>query len=793
MKISLDWLGEYLDWNISDPQEVARAVTGHTAEVDDVIEQGALMNKCCVGKVTDLQKHPNADKLSICKVHTDDGVKSIVCGGTNLRDGMKVAFAHIGAKVQTPDGSLFELSKAKIRGETSEGMICANVELDLESQFPTTPEQGDRPVIDLGDGDDGVGLPLKEYLGLTDTVLDVDNHAITQRPDLFSHIGFARELVAMGAAKWKKSPDFMAPEFTNDAIPFTFEVKDEALMPRYCACIIEIDELGETPDWMKRRLEATGWRSINLPIDITNYVMMEVGVPLHSFDADDIKGTVHMRPAKEGEKITTLDGSERELSEGALILSDDEGNFDLLGIMGGLRSSTKADTKRIYLHTCSLDPVSIRNAMIKMGHRTDAGTTYEKGVPPITTEQGFYRAAQLMLELIPGARIASVLDSVGDNGQPELISLQIDYVHRMLGVEIEPKQVEQILSDLGCDVQQVGDVFSVIPPLWRIKDMQGPHDLIEEIGRIYGYDNIEAQLPDENITPPARDTRTHAVRDTLKDRGYFELIPLSLISPDLLRKCNFDPANAEEIENPIGEELSLMQMSILPRLLEQAEEQLRHCDDVLKTFHIGRVFEANKKGEDAEHIELGMLLSSKKPTQLTNDPFLMLKSHLQDAFAAAGYDISITPAKEVPVYAHPGRTADVFIGDTFVGYLAEVHPAVREQFDLPERAAAALINMHAALDCEAQVRVANKLSQYPAVRYDVTIEFDQTKSVAELMENIRGTSELLEDVEVADVYAPNAGSNLYNLTLRLTYRSHERTLTEEEVKPEHDNILKAIS
>src|SRR3989338_1837332 len=448
MKISLDWLSDFIEFKKKDPQVIAQEVTAHAAEVDEVQELGALLKHCCVGKIMSLAKHPNADRLNICEVKTDHGTKKVVCGGTNLRVGMRIAFAHSGATVKQGK-EMMTLEKMKIRGEESDGMICASEELALEDRFPPKASEGSRPIVDLGDGDDGVGKDLRSYLNLSDTVLHIDNHAITHRADLFSHVRFARECVAMGIATWKKEPELPTFKFPKTALPFALKVENSKLMPRYCACLITIDGLGETPDWMKKRLTATGWRPVNLPVDITNYVMMEIGVPLHSFDAGDIVGDVTMRGSRRGEKIVTLDTSELTLPEGALILEDTKGIFDLLGIMGGLRSSTKNSTRRIYLHSASLDPVSIRFTVIATGHRTDAATVYEKTVPHITTEQGFFRALQLFLELAPGARAGSNIESYGDNGEGKPITFSASYAEGKLGTAIPEKTIVKIFEDLG--------------------------------------------------------------------------------------------------------------------------------------------------------------------------------------------------------------------------------------------------------------------------------------------------------------------------------------------------------
>ncbi|MDD5469484.1 MAG: phenylalanine--tRNA ligase subunit beta [Candidatus Peribacteraceae bacterium] len=782
MKISLNWLADFVDWIEKDPEEIARQITACTAEVDAVHQQGALLDHCCAGKVLTVSKHPNADKLSLCDVETDKGKKRVVCGGTNLREGMCVAFAHIGARVRWHGTEMMTLEKTKIRGEESEGMICAAEELGLEVQFP---DATGHQIIDLGDRAKGVGEPLRKYLGLSDTVLDIDNHAITQRPDLFSHVGFARECVAMGLAKWKKEPSSKIPAFAKEASPF--KIKNDAgdLIPRYCACTLSISGMGETPDWMKARLEATGWRSLNLPVDITNYVTMELGMPLHSFDCGDLKGDVHMRTAKKGEKVRTLDDTERVLPEGAIVLSDDAGIFDLLGIMGGLRSSTKETTRTVLLHSAIVDPVSIRNTIIATGHRTDAATIYEKGIPPVRAEEGFYRALQLFLELVPGARITSKLESWGKNGTAPSIPLRMDHLARKLGTDIPKKRVQQILTDLGCSVSTKKDALSVRPPLWRIGDLKGEHDLVEEVGRIYGYDAITPVIPTAEITPPNRDQRVHTIRDILKESGGIEITTLSFTGPALLRRCRMEMADCVEVENALGEEYSLMQPSTLPALLSHAGENLRHVTETLKTFTVRHVFRSRD-----EWTELGFLVTSRRAMGMKADPFLVARADLALACAEAGYAISLMPSEKLSLFAHPGRSADVLVNGAHVGVLFEVHPAVCAEFDLPHRSAAALLDVRTLLSIKPTSRTSRPVPEFPAVVYDVTFPMAFSRVAQELLTKARSASPLLEGIEVADLYSE--GGQKYNLTVRCTYRSGERTLTEEEVKREHEKVLAVL-
>lgn len=784
MKISLNWLQDFIEFTEKDPQKIAERITVCTAEVEEIIDPGAILNKCCVGKVLSMKKHPNADSLQLCEVQTDDGIKKVVCGGVNLREGMRVAFAHVGATVRWHGTEMMTLERTKIRGEESEGMICGADELDITAHFP---ESTGKNIVDIGDGDDGVGTSLKEFLQINDVVLDVDNHAITHRADLFSHAGFARECVAIGIAKWKKKPECSAPTFGEEKIPFACKVDTKDKVSKYASCVLKIDDVGETPDWMKQRLEAVGYRSLNLPIDITNYVAAEVGMPLHSFDIDDLDGDVHFRTAKKGEKITTLDDVERELPEGAIVLSDNKGIFDLMGVMGGHRSSTKDTSKNLYVHSAVVDPVAIRNTIIATGHRTDASTVYEKGIPKVSALHGLYRALELFLELVPGATIVSELDEWGEDDKASEISISSDRINAVLGTNLSSKEMTTILSNLEFNVKESKGNLQVIPPLFRLGDITGPHDIVEEVGRIYGYDNIENAMPSASITPPVRDQRMNKVRGSLKDEGYFELLPLSMMGAHTIDKCGFDSSKAAKIDNPIGEELACLAPSTLPALLEHAEREIMNVSDVLQTFFSTHIFE----GENDLHNELGLLVTAKKSTDLLHDPFLQLKSHLEHALSKAGYSLSIKKEKSPAPNMHPGRSVSLIVEGKCIGSLFEVHPSICDAFSLPARVAASTINTDALLAIDAQSTIAKPVPQFPAITYDVTMTLDRTKRSEDVLEKIRSSSKLLESVEVVDVYSgkPLQDSE-YNLTLRCTYRAADRTLKEEDVKADHEAVCK---
>lgn len=785
MKISLEWLGEFVTWTEKDPQAIADRLTLGTAEVEELIRQDAFLGNCCVGEITELGRHPNADKLSVATVKTDKGDRKVVCGGTNLRVGMKVAFAHVGATVKWHGGEVMTLAPVKIRGEESHGMICAAEELGIEGRFKAKPEDGERPIVDLGDMQ--TGTPLADALGAGGVVLDFNNTAITTRPDLWSHIGFARECAALGLAKAKGAPKRPTVKFTKDPLPFKSVVDTKPLVSRYQACILEIDSPGETPEWMKKRLESTGWQCVSLPVDITNYVAMETGMPLHAFDADDLKGTVRFRTAKRGEKIVTLDRQERELPDGALVLSDDEGVFDLMAIMGGLRSSTTEKTKRIFLHAAVVDPITIRQTMQAMNLRTHASTVYEKGVPPVAAELGLRRAIELFLELVPGTKVASKLETWGDDGKAPSIKLPLERVASVLGIEIPAKTVVTILESLGCAVKKGGKdgVFTVTPPLWRLKDLSGAHDLIEEIARVHGFENIGEIRPRGTLTPiPTESIEQKAIRILAAD-GCKQILPLSLVGPKLLRDAGFDPGNALGVANPITEELSLLQPSTLAQLLDHARRNHLRAQGTLSTFHVSHVFSK----DHPERSECGMLVLGDAPT-MTQDPFLTLIERVTHLLKKLGHETTSAKDAAPLACAHPGRSAAISVGGKTVARVFDLKPSVIAAFDLPHRATAATVDLAALGAMAGSIVKSTPLPSQPAITYDVTVQRTHRDAVGPLLEKLRGGSPLLESVAVRDLYAgKNIPPGAYSVTLRFTYRAPDRTLTEQEAKAEHDRIL----
>lgn len=780
MKISRDWLSDFITWTEKDPEVIADRMTRSMGEVDEIVEQGKLLKHCVVGKVLTIEKHPNADKLSVCGVETDKGVKRVVCGGTNLKRDMLVAFAHVGATVKAGK-ELVTLERVKIRGEESEGMICAAEEVELEALFPPKLSEGNRPIADLTKGNYRVGAPLREVLKLNDAVFHIDNHAITNRPDLFSHIGVARELVAMGLGVWKKEPKVPHATFPKTAPPFKLENNAGALLPYYEGVLLSVKDLPDTPDWMKRRLLGAGWRPFNLIVDITNYVLLEVGMPLHAFDADDFRGDLHIRQVTNGEKITTLDGVERVLPEGAVVISDDEGIFDLFGTMGGRRTSQKPTTTHIFLQAGIIDPVSVRRTAIATGHRTEAATVYEKGVAPVTAHRGLRRAIELLTTLAPETVVASKLVTWGKDTPKKGVQISMKRLQEFLGATIGIPEIKRILKDLGCTIKGGTDAITVTPPEWR-SDLRMEQDLIEEVGRIFGYSKIPSTAPEAPVRIPPRDSRIHKLRDTLKEDGYTELLNLAFTNTEILKRASLDPGNVERIENPMGEELSLMRTSLLPGILETiGREQRKGEAGYTKVYEYGNIFEVG-----SERPSLALVVAAPGKTTIESDPLLVLKADLARATQEAGHTVTFTQKKEpLPPYAHTGRSAEIRSDGKCIGLLTEIHPDVRKAFGIVGRAATALIELDALWALKPRIRLMKPLPLFPVVAFDETVPLPKIP-FGELEKKILTIDPLIQSLEIVHLYEKD---DTRNLTLRFTYQADDRTLKQEEAEKVHEKVL----
>lgn len=606
MKIAKKWLQDFVDINDVSSQELMDVLTMHTVEIEEIINQASALDHVVVGKVTKVAQHPDADRLNVCEVFIGKESVPVVCGGSNVTEGMLCALGMIGAKVQWHgEGERIELKKTKIRGVASEGMICAAEEIGLGDLFKKADE---KEILDLTNIVDALpGTPLAKALGLDSDVLDVDNKSMTHRPDLWGHFGIAREVAAIYQKPLRtEGRDTNPMEPSNDA-KVTVSVKDTALCPRYMAVMIDDVTVEPSPLWMQQRLMSVGVNPINNIVDITNYVMLELGQPLHAFDAEEIGSSkevdIVVRHAKKDEAIVALGGESYELDDSMLVIANKKEAIAVAGVKGGEHSGISNNTNTIVLEAATFDAVSVRRTSTALGLRTDASARYEKSLDPHLPEIAMKRAFALIQACCPDARVRSnIADSADISLNQGPIELRLSYLEKHIGTRIEDVFVVGVLERLGFTVEKKDDdLLLVTIPTWRAtKDINDPIDLVEEVARMYGYHNIPPTLPQASIAPAKKDpimALRREVREILAgESGYTEVYNYSFVSPEWLEKLGLDTKDHIELENPIAKDRPLIRRSLLPNMLQNMEANL-HRFGIVKLFEVGLTYIAEQKGD----------------------------------------------------------------------------------------------------------------------------------------------------------------------------------------------------
>ena len=784
MKISLNWLHDFISLKEKNFHKIKEVITARTAEIETMERQGEHLEGIVVGKVVELMPHPNADALRLAKVDNGNEVIKVVCGGSNLKEHMKVAFAQIGSVVRWHGTEVVKLEKAKIRGEESFGMICGADEIGLLEMFP---KKSEKEIVDLSHIDVAVGTPLAEALGLNDVVLDIDNHAITHRADLFSHRGFAREFVANGLGVMKKAKAFKMPK-TNSPAPIDVTIKNKDVCSRYMGVYITGIEIADSPDWMKQRLSACGIRPMANIIDITNYVMLELGMPLHAFDLDQVKGKKWtMRKSKKGEKVVTLDEKEHELPEDVIILDDGHEIFDLCGIMGGYTSGIGQHTKHIWLHSPVYHSTLVRRAMRALAQISDASIIYEKGVDDEVAEDGLIRATELILQLCPNAVVASKVMDIR-NVKPETRKLDLKHaqIERLVGKVIKPKEVETTLKNLGFALAKKAGGYSVTVPSWRLGDVTMEADLIEEIARIHGYDNIPPKTPVTEIAPTpiiAHREMDKAIKNRLTALGFDEINTFAFLGPELLAKCGMmKEEQTIEVANAISNDLSLMRQSLLPWTLETVAQNLRYAQQ-FRLFELSKVY---AKTDGQSHSERSNLI-----VVTVGEDFRILEGVMEHL----GLKPAVPSSSAKPEWRHPGRVADLTAKGKVVGTLYEVHPQILKNFDIKAPVVVAEVDMDTVytMDIDRRLRYF-ELPRFPSVQLDVSILIPKKRLAEEYMKAIKKADQtLITKIDLIDEYTGDKiAANERSLTFSITYQAPDRTLKEEEANAVHTTVIKTL-
>ena len=782
MFLSMNWIGDFVDLSGLDKKALIKNFTLSTAEVEDIIEKGNQLSGVVVAKILSVENHPDSKKLHLLKVDKGDEVLDIVCGAPNVREGMKVALATVGGQI----GEI-TIAPRKVGGYMSYGMCCSESELGISDDNSGLWEITD---------DIALGTDIKEVYDIDDIIFEVDNKSLTNRPDLWSHYGIAREFATI-TGRELKCPALVDTKQFDNLPPVLVDVKATELCYRYSAIKVENVTRKVSPVNMRIRLFYCGSRAINFLADLTNYVMMELGQPMHAFDNAKVD-KIEVQTFPEGLKFTTLDGVERNIDENMLMITSGNEPVAIAGVMGGDASKIDDDTTSLLLESATFDGVSVRKTTTRLGLRTDASQRYEKMLDPELCHVATQRVLKLILELDPEAKvISSFTDSYVKHYPTIILNFDKRYVDRYTGIDISTETIVKTLTSLGFGLTVDGDSFSAVVPSWRAtKDVTIKADIIEEITRIYGYDNFDIFTAESPILPVRKET-LKSEEDRMKDllvKSYRLHEVHSYIWSDIKKneELGIETPDNVRIINAQTPDHAILRRSMIPTLLSFAKENRGYADD-FGIFEIGHTVDGKREnGECDEQNKLGVLLYSKTK----NEEALFLRA--ADAVRELVADILHKSPEFVSAecdydFEHPVNSFDITVDGKKIGYISVPHPTVCENID--KKCAIAFFEIKTEAFAKTTVGALKyaEPSKFPAIEIDVTFATDPAGLVfGQLVECAKNAAgEILSDMWLKDVYTAEDGS--YAVTFRFAFLSRERTLTKQELTPVVEAITSAYS
>ena len=792
MKVSLNWLREYINITLP-PADIANRLTMAGIEVGGMRVIGGSWENIVIGQIVAINPHPNADRLTLVTVDLGTEQPTVVCGAPNLRLGDKVAFAQVGAQlIDGHTGQVFRLKSAKIRGVASSGMVCSEKELGISDSH-----EG----IMVLPAEAPVGTPLADYL--SDTILDLD--ITPNRPDCLSVIGIAREVAALtgqGLRLHEVSYE-EAPSPIDQQV--SVEIVAPDLCPRYCASLITGVKLAESPRWMQQRLLNCGMRPINNIVDVTNYVMLEYGQPLHAFDYHQIRGKrIIVRRAADGEAIVSLDGVERTLAEDMLVIADEERAVAIAGVMGGANSEVTEPTTSILLEAANFNPTSIYHTGSVLRLPSEACMRFERGIRPELTLPALKRATQLIIQLAGGEAARGLVDVYPGRLDGEPILLSTGKVKRHLGVGFSLGQIIGALSSLGFDCQPAASASEVwvTAPYWR-SDIHQAVDLTEEVVRITGYDKIPATmlsqpLPRQNPEPII--SLKQKVRHSLIGYGFQEVITYSLTSLEMLNKLLPEPCPLEpmplRMANPMTAEQECLRPNLRANLLTALAANRRHEDGGIRLFELGKVYLPRPKDLPDELEVVCGVLSGSRLEELWRGgddsfDFYDAKGVVEGLLSQLGVVASFEASRDESL--HPVRQAAIVIAGNRLGVVGELHPKVLEAFDISEPAYLFEIDLTALLPFTIGYKMFQPILRFPAIVRDIALVVDAGVT-HQRVKDIISSFPLVNQVSIFDVYTGDqVPVSKKSLAYRIAFQSPSHTLTDEEVNQVQQQILNKLS
>ncbi|WP_305415777.1 phenylalanine--tRNA ligase subunit beta [Photobacterium leiognathi] len=786
MKFSESWLREWVNPAVNS-EELAHQITMAGLEVDGVEAVAGEFTGVKVGQVVECAQHPDADKLRVTKVDVGaEELLDIVCGASNCRQGIKVAVATVGAVLPGD----FKIKKAKLRGQPSHGMLCSFTELGIDVESDGIMELAEDAVL---------GTDFREFLGLDDVTIDVDLTA--NRADCLSIAGLAREVGVLNRAEVTEPQFEIVAPTVADTI--AIDVKAPAACPRYLGRIIRnVNVQAETPLWMQEKLRRCGTRSIDPIVDITNYVLLEMGQPMHAFDLAKIDGGIVVRMAEQGEKLTLLDGNEAELNDNTLVIADNKQALAIAGIFGGEFSGVNTETKDVLLECAFFAPDAIRGRARSYGLHTDSSHRFERGVDATLQTKAMERATALIIEIC-GGEVAPIVEAESEADLPKAATIELrrTKLDRLLGHSIASEEVVEILTRLGCDVETTDAGWKAVAPAWRF-DMAIEEDLVEEVGRIYGYNNIPNQSPvaalSMNLHKEAN-LPLKRVRDLLVDRGYQEAITYSFVEPEQ-QKLIVPEIEPLILPFPISAEMSAMRLSLWTGLLNTVVFNQKRQQPRVRLFEAGLRFipeESAENGMRQEMMLAGVIAGNRSDEHwdiATNTvDFFDLKGDLEAILELTANEAAFSFKAAKHPALHPGQSAAIVVDGKEVGFIGTVHPELERKFGLNGRTIVFEIEW-AAINTR-MLPEAVVVSKFPANRRDIAVVVSEDVAAGDVVEACRANGgELLTDVNLFDVYTgKGVEEGNKSLAIALTLQSAERTLEEADIASAVEAIVAALA
>lgn len=797
MKVSLSWLSDYTPVKMT-PAELAEALTRVGLAVDAVVDRYRYLDTVRVGRVIAVDSHPAADKLKVCRVDTGQGVVDIVCGAPNVIPGMLAPVALPGTLM--PDGST--LTVGVIRGQRSEGMLCSDAELALGPEADAIRVLASALTV---------GTPLNTALSLCDPVLDLD--LTPNRADCLSIIGVAREVAAIQNTRlnFPSSPQATADgdERIHHLTSVTIASPDHC--PRYAARLVQRVTVGSSPAWLQERLLSVGLRPINNIVDVTNFVMMEWGQPLHAFDLDRLAGhRIVVRTAAADETFVTLDGRTRLLDAEMLMICDGERPVAVAGVMGGLNSEIEPGTTRVLIESACFDPISVRKTSKKLGLSTDASRRFERGVDPQGTVRAADRAAALMAEIGAGSAVGGVIDANPRPWSARPIRLSVRRTRKLLGAAVGKSKIVRLLSaiEFATETSPERDELVVTAPSFRV-DIARPEDLIEEVARLSGFDRIPTTYPPipAGERPPApRLNLRRRIQSVLSGFGFAEAITYSFVHAQAAERMQLPAGDPRRrtvaLLNPLTEEQSVLRSSLVPGLLETLRFNLFQQVRNVKIFETGKVFISTGTSElpDEPEIIAGLWSGARTPLSWhgkeTACDFFDLKGALEGLLNALKLDDVVFTRLEDDAcfYTRPGASARIQAGGRRLGIIGEIDPAVGAAFDLKQTAFVFELDADALQAALSETKCRMRIPRFPALVRDITLILDQAIEARQILVAARAfKTDLLESIELFDVFSGEpVPAGLKSLSFRLSYRSAEKTLQDEDVREVHQALTERL-